>query len=96
MNERRETLITLYMKCHTFFVRRLACSYKKSSVKGIALIFDEFTRVVSQLSCRSTFEKFLSYKPEASEGQAFSRVLLQNPCRFITVAADTEIMWSIA
>ena len=78
-----------------FLERHLAASYKKNPVKAIASIFDEFTGVMNHLSCKRTFEKFLSHQPEASEIQAFSCVLLKNPCRFVTVV-NTEIMWSIA
>ena len=74
-------------------MRRLAGSYKKSSVKTRACIFDEFAGVINSF-VRRTFEKFLSHQPEANEVQAFSCVLLKNPCRFVTVV-NTEILGSI-
>ena len=70
-------------------------SYKKNPVKAIASIFDEFTCVMNDLSCKKKIEKFLSHQLEANEIQAFSCVLLKNPCRFVTVV-NTEIIWSIA
>ena len=60
-----------------FLVRRLAGSYKKNSVKAIASIFDEFTGMMNHLSCKRTFEKFLSHQSEADKIQAFSCVLLK-------------------
>ena len=59
------------------FLERLAGSYKKNAVKAIASIFDEFTGMMNHLSCKRTFERFLSHQSEADEIQAFSCVLLK-------------------